>query len=85
MFVLASTTSGLTTPTVFSVMEIRTTIKASVMHMVMGIGLYYETKVTLNRFALIFNIEEKSMINVDEGSKLYDPDSKLEDINNTES
>ena len=55
------------------------------MHMVMGIGLYYETKVTLNRFALIFNIEEKSMINVDEGSKLYDPDSKLEDINNTES
>jgi hypothetical protein len=85
MFVIASAASGLRTPTIFSVMEIRTTIKTSVMHMVMGIGLYYETKVTLSRFALIFNIEERSMINVDEESKIYDPDGKLEDINRTES
>jgi hypothetical protein len=44
------------------------------MFLVMGIGLYYETKIILNRFAIIFNIEEKSMIRVDEElAKVTDP------------
>ena len=35
----------------------------------MGTGLYYELKVVFGRFASVFNIENKSMIEIDETLK----------------
>jgi len=44
-------------------------IKMTVLMVVLGLGLYYETNVVFTRFSAIFSIEEKSMIKIDEETK----------------
>ena len=44
-------------------------IKKGLADINIGVSLYYEIKVIFNRFANIFNIENKSMIQVNEESK----------------
>ena len=41
----------------------------NVMVLSLGIGLYYEVKVVYGRFASIFNMENTSMIEIDESTK----------------
>jgi ABC-type multidrug transport system fused ATPase/permease subunit len=69
MFIIATYTTGLTTPKVFSVMEMAGVLKMTVLMVVLGVALYFETKVIFTRFSVIFSIEEKSMIKVDEETK----------------
>ena len=45
------------------------TLKRNLLLVNMGTGLYYELKVVFGRFASVFNIENKSMIEIDETLK----------------
>jgi hypothetical protein len=65
MFVVASKTTGLNLAKIFSVLEITTTLKMTILLVVLGVGLYYEIKVVFSRFASIFNLEEKAMLRID--------------------
>ena len=69
IFIIATYTTGLTTPKIFSVMEMAGVLKMTVLMVVLGVALYYETKVIFTRFSVILSIEEKSMIKVDEETK----------------
>jgi ABC-type multidrug transport system fused ATPase/permease subunit len=63
MLIIASNfTADLTFAKIFSILEIMASLKVNVLLLVLGIGLYYEIKVVLARFASIFNLELKSMI-----------------------
>lgn len=44
-------------------------LKLNVLVLSLGIGLYYEIKVVYGRFASIFNIENTTMIEIDESTK----------------
>ena len=60
---------NLTFVQIFSTLEMLASIKKGLLDINVGVSLYYEIKVIFSRFANIFNIENKSMIQVDEGSK----------------
>jgi len=82
MFIVANSISTLTTPKIFSVMEARGILRAAVMLIVMGIGLYYEMKVIMGRVALVMNIEERSMIHLSELEQPEHPKNQsVENIN----
>ena len=66
MFVLtAYLNDSLTVPVIFSILEIMATLKRNLLLVNMGTGLYYELKVVFGRFASVFNIQNKSMIEID--------------------
>ena len=70
MFLMAAELNGtLTVPIIFSILEIMATLKRNLLLVNMGTGLYYELKVVFGRFASVFNIENKSMIEIDETLK----------------
>ena len=54
---------------IFSTLEMFASIKKGLADINIGASLYYEIKVIFSRFANIFNIENKSMIRVNEESK----------------
>ena len=54
---------------IFSALEMFASIKKGLSEFNIGVSLYYEIKVVFDRFASIFNIKNKSMIQVDEESK----------------
>jgi hypothetical protein len=63
MFLIAySANTGLTLAKIFSILEIVTTLKLSVLMVALGFGVYYELKVSFGRFASIFNIKNTYMI-----------------------
>jgi hypothetical protein len=65
MFIIASNTTGLTVPLIFSVAEMATLLKSTVLFIVLGMGVYYDLTVIFDRFSLIFNMEDISMIKED--------------------
>jgi len=63
MFLVAySANTGLTLAKIFSILEIVTSLKFSVLMVALGFGIYYEVKVSFGRFASIFNIKNNNMI-----------------------
>ena len=46
-------------------MEMAALLNMAAISMVLGIGLYFETRVVFNRFATIISIAERSMIHID--------------------
>ena len=70
MFVFASNYTVLNVPKILSVLEMGAILKLTVLYVVLGIGLYYESVVVFNRFASIFGIEETCMIKIDEEKQL---------------
>ena len=56
IFVTEYNSTGLNTPLIFSVMEMAALLNMAAISMVLGIGLYFETKVVFNRFATIISI-----------------------------
>lgn len=71
MFIIASYTGeGLTFAKIFSVLEVMTALKLNALLLILGLGLYFELKVVFSRFSNIFNIEFKTMIPIDEATKL---------------
>ena len=67
IFVLAEEVNhDLTFSKIFSALEMFASIKFSLTIANIGVGLYFEIKVVFGRFASIFNIENKSMIQIDE-------------------
>jgi ATP-binding cassette, subfamily C (CFTR/MRP), member 4 len=62
MIIVAAYTTGLNVPKLFSVHEMAGLLKATVLCMVLGIALYYETTIVFTRFSVIFNIPEIAMI-----------------------
>jgi hypothetical protein len=66
MFILASTVNNdLTFAIIFSTLEMIASLKINTTQFVSGVGLYYEIKVVFTRFASIFNVQIKSMIEID--------------------
>jgi hypothetical protein len=63
MFIVAYyAETGLTLAKIFSILEIVTTLKMSVLMVALGFGIYYELKVSFSRFASMFNIKQTNMI-----------------------
>lgn len=63
MFVLASEVyHTLSFIAIFSSIEMMTTVKKKLTGWTQAMSLYYELKVVFERFASVFNIENKSMI-----------------------
>jgi hypothetical protein len=54
--------TGLSTPKIFSTIEVIFSFKFSLFMLTLGLGFYYEVKVVLGRFASIFNIKRTAMI-----------------------
>jgi hypothetical protein len=52
----ASRTTGLSVALIFSVLEMASLLKTNVLLIVLSLGLYYETTVIMNRFAMVFNL-----------------------------
>ena len=69
IFVIAYNTTGLTVPKIFSVLEMGAILKLTVLYVVLGIGVYYESTIVFNRFAGIFSLEEAAMIKLDASIK----------------
>ena len=71
MFILADTIGpkGLTFALIFSTLEIFSSVRRSLTWLNIGVGLYFEIKVVFGRFASIFNIPNKSMIEIDPETK----------------
>ena len=70
MFVIASEVSHiLTFSKIFSTLEIMASLRNTMNILINGVALYYELKVVFGRFASIFSLENKSMIEVDEFTK----------------
>jgi hypothetical protein len=55
---------------IFSALEIVVCFKFYTFATVLSVGLFYEIKIVLQRFATIFNLENKSMILIDRASKI---------------
>ena len=50
---------------IFSTLEIFSSVRRNLALLNIGVGLYFEIKVVFGRFASIFNIKNKSMIEID--------------------
>jgi hypothetical protein len=72
MFVVASVTVGsLTTPKIFSVLELQSVLSMSVLYIVLGVAFFDEAKAVLGRFSLVFRLEYKTMIEIDKETKKH--------------
>jgi hypothetical protein len=71
MYIVAHYTDNeLSFPKIFSSLEVIFAFKFSIFMLGLGLGFYYEVIVVFARFASIFKIENKSMIQIDEETKL---------------
>lgn len=65
MFVIAyNVGQKLTLASIYSVLEIMSSLKMASKYMILGFGTYYELKIVCGRFASILNIQNKSMIKI---------------------
>jgi hypothetical protein len=70
MYVVASEVNhNLTLAVIFTMLEMMSTIRESVMSWIEGVGFYYELQVVYGRFAGVFNLKNTSMKEIDENTK----------------
>ena len=66
MFILTYNFTGrLTFAIIFATLEMFASVKRSLTFMNIGVGLYFELKVIFSRFAIVFNIKNTSMVEID--------------------
>ena len=66
IYVLAANLNDiLSVAVIFATLEMMACLRKKLTCFVQGIAMYYEMKVVFNRFAKIFNIKSKSMIEID--------------------
>lgn len=70
LYVASRVGTELTYAKIFSALEIVVCLKFYTLAVVLAVALFYEIKIVFQRFATVFNLENKSMIQIDRGTKL---------------